>query len=501
MSLRRTLVVPQLLLGGIALLGLAGMAVESSRQLEVLQRRAHQVRTETQLVARLQELSGISERATQAYRFDPRPERLDAIEHAELETEQIEAALARLPSGYRTAEIWGECLAARQVQSSLRNDLLRTVKEGDEALIGGRFEKWVMATDLSSAVLADLAALTSRQLDTAVDQIDARRSRVVWLLGTLLGTSALLTLAYSLFVSREVVRPLRGMTATAERIAREEVVLPVPGRGRRDEIGVLAEAFERMTGHLFRARARLEGAVKARDEFLSIASHELRTPLTSLELQLALLQRRALASEPGDERARSGLESALRQVRRLERLVGELLDVSRIQAGKLQLARERVDLGEVARAVAARFAAELERSGIALDVVVEPGVVGEWDGERLDRVVSNLLANAIKYAPGGAATLRVDRLPDGRGRLQLQDDGPGIPPEVQERIFERFERADGRRGIAGLGLGLYIVRQIVEAHGGSVAVRSAPGQGATFVVELPAAACGQVSEGGGGAPA
>jgi signal transduction histidine kinase len=485
-SLRRTLVLPQLVLGGVVLVGLAGMAVESARQLEVLQRRAHQVRTSSQLVARLQQLAGQAERATLAYRFDRLPERVDVIEHVDLEAQQLDAAIARLPGGgERAGQIWSECLAARQLQGQVRAELLDAVRGRNELRIRTGFDKWVMATDLASALLADLAAFTSRQLDAAVDQIDERRARSMWILATFVGVSALATLAYSLFVSREVLRPLLGMTATAERIARDQVALPVPGRGRDDEIGVLADAFERMTGHLVLARARLEEAVKARDEFLSIASHELRTPLTSLELQLALLQRRAGNGDLSAERGRSGLDSARRQVDRLERLVGELLDVSRIQAGKLQLRRERVDLGEVVRAVATRFAAELERSGNTVALELAPGVVGHWDGERLDRVISNLLANAIKYAPGGPVTVAVGPLPGGGGRLQVRDDGPGIAPELQARIFDRFERADSRRGIAGLGLGLYIVRQIVEAHGGTVSVESAPGSGATFTVDLP----------------
>jgi len=131
-----------------------------------------------------------------------------------------------------------------------------------------------------------------------------------------------------------------------------------------------------------------------------------------------------------------------------------------------------------------RFGPELERTETALELAVAPGVTGRWDPDRLDQVVTNLVSNALKYAPGKPLTVRVEATPD-RAVLTVQDRGPGIARESHDAIFERFERAGGERGAGGLGLGLFIVRQITIAHGGDVRVTNAPGEGAAFTVELP----------------
>lgn len=230
----------------------------------------------------------------------------------------------------------------------------------------------------------------------------------------------------------------------------------------------------------------LRATVRARDDFLSIASHELRTPLTPLTLRLQALERltEKQPDSPYVRAVRSYLEAGGRQVSRLAALVNELLDVSRIQQGKLQIQREDVDLVEVVREVVERLQPEAARAGCAVAVHAPPSVVGSWDQLRLEQVVDNLLSNALKYGPGKPVEIRVGTQ-DGVATLTVQDEGLGIPIEAQERIFRRFERAVSERNYGGLGLGLYIVRSIVEALGGEVSVRSAPGEGASFMVTLP----------------
>lgn len=224
-------------------------------------------------------------------------------------------------------------------------------------------------------------------------------------------------------------------------------------------------------------------AVALRDEFLSVASHELRTPVTSMQLAVQSALSIGEAAPPGF--LRHALESAERQTRRLGRLVDALLDVSRIQAGRLELQREPMDLSELVREVAALVAEDARRAGCALTVTTsqEP-LVGRWDRPRLEQVVVNLLSNAIKYGAGAPIELMASQQ-DGRAQLAVCDHGIGMAPSERGRIFERFERAVSSRHYGGLGLGLYIVRRIVDAHGGQIHVESAPSHGARFTVELP----------------
>jgi PAS domain S-box-containing protein len=232
-----------------------------------------------------------------------------------------------------------------------------------------------------------------------------------------------------------------------------------------------------------RAEQGARAAIALRDEFLSVASHELRTPLTPLQLQLQSLLRTVRAEGRGDA-AESRIASAIRQTGRLNALVDNLLDVSRISNGRLTLAREDCDLAEVVREVAERFHEEVTRMNCRLTVDA-PGPVRAWaDRLRMEQVVTNLLSNAVKYAAGALITLQVKEQRD-RCVLVVRDEGIGIEAGDLARIFERFERAVPANNYGGLGLGLYIARQIVAAHGGTIHAESTPNEGTTFTVELP----------------
>ncbi|MBF5042944.1 MULTISPECIES: ATP-binding protein [Myxococcaceae] len=228
-----------------------------------------------------------------------------------------------------------------------------------------------------------------------------------------------------------------------------------------------------------------QAAVQLRDDFLSVAAHELRTPLTPLQLGLQSLQRsarRGLPPEQLDEK----LGTLGRQVGRLERLVSSLLDVSRISEGRLALEPRELDLGAVARDVAERFAEQAAQLGSTLSVEGEASAPVHADPLRMDQVVVNLVSNALKFGEGRPVQLHLSQ-DASTVELRVRDEGLGIAPEDQERIFGRYERAVPSRHYGGLGLGLWLSRQLVEAMGGSIAVQSAPGQGATFRVRLPRA--------------
>lgn len=227
--------------------------------------------------------------------------------------------------------------------------------------------------------------------------------------------------------------------------------------------------------------------IRARDDFLSVASHELRTPLTSLQLAVQILQRTA-EREPeaslASETARTKLELANRQVERLSRLITELMDISKITAGRMRLELEQFDLVELVRDVKSRLDDEAARAQSPLTLNATAPVVGHWDRMRVEQVVVNLLTNAFKFGAKKPVELSVEA----RGALaclRVTDHGIGIQPEDIQRIFGRYEQSISPRAYGGLGLGLYIVRQIVKAHGGEIRVESQPGVGSTFTAELP----------------
>jgi PAS domain S-box-containing protein len=223
-------------------------------------------------------------------------------------------------------------------------------------------------------------------------------------------------------------------------------------------------------------------AVKARDAFLSVAGHEIRTPLSALNLQLFQLSRHLLVL--GNERALALARRSDKQVARLVRLSDRLLDVSRITAGALHLDLEEVDLALLVREIADRFEDSAGRAGCVLTVRAPESLVGFWDRSRLDQVITNLLSNALKFGAGKPVDLGL-RLAGEAALLTVNDMGIGIHADDQARIFERFERAVAREAYRGMGLGLWIVREIVSAHDGKLTVQSRPGAGATFTVTFP----------------
>ncbi len=223
-------------------------------------------------------------------------------------------------------------------------------------------------------------------------------------------------------------------------------------------------------------------ALRAREDFLGIASHELKSPLAALHLQLQLLRRKV--PQLPLERLDAGLARAEQQANRLAAMISELLDVSRLAAGRLVLDKEDLDLVELVHTVLGQLGVEAALSGSQVDLVAPRPVRGRWDRLRLEQIVTNLLSNALKYGDGKPVRVAVDADAE-RAQLSVEDQGIGIEPAFLEKLFLPFERAAGARAHQGTGLGLYIVRQLVEAHGGSIRASSAPGHGARFVVSLP----------------
>ncbi|WP_437637356.1 sensor histidine kinase [Sorangium sp. So ce854] len=287
----------------------------------------------------------------------------------------------------------------------------------------------------------------------------------------------------------------------AEAGSRSVLALPIRRKGAR--LGVVylentlaARAFTRDRVHVLELlsgqiaialeNARLyreaQRAIRVREDFLSVASHELKTPVTSLRLGLqSLLRRTDVAPEEHLTRALHRMD---RQVQRLVRLIDDLLDVSQLHTGRIELHVEPVDLAEAVEDVVERLGARIAQSGSTVSVRAEPLVVGSWDRSRLEQVISNLLDNALKFGAGAPIEVSVARR-DATAELVVQDHGIGIPAERLPHVFERFERAVSSRHFGGLGLGLHVVKSIVEALGGAVRADSRPGEGTRITVELP----------------
>jgi two-component system, OmpR family, sensor kinase len=234
-------------------------------------------------------------------------------------------------------------------------------------------------------------------------------------------------------------------------------------------------------------RLQAEAAQRRRDEFASIASHELKTPLTVLKLQLQLLYRMLDPAEVATvppARLLRVIGIGQQHIARLTRLTSELLDVSQTGIPHGELSHEDVDLCQLVRDVVAMLAEGQGLDDDRVRVSAPDCVVGCWDRFRLERVVANLLTNATKFGAEKPVDITVTATGP-TAELTVADRGIGIAPEDLDRIFERFERAVPAQDYGGLGLGLYVARQIVEAHGGTITVTSAPNAGTSFRVELP----------------
>lgn len=249
------------------------------------------------------------------------------------------------------------------------------------------------------------------------------------------------------------------------------------------DVELALEVAARCVAGLERARLHraVVDAVRVRDEFLSIAAHELYTPLTTLELTLQGMRR---GLEKGQKIDENTVDLAVAQGRRLVRLVSELLDVARVNARKLELHREVVDLARLTRDIIAAYPASLHGQRVRISLEAAGPVIGRWDRTRIEQVISNLISNAVKYGRGNPIEVRV-AAGVGEAIVAVRDRGIGIPKSRLPHVFERFERAASGGAYSGLGLGLYIVKTIVDAHGGRISIDSEPNVGTTVIVRLP----------------
>ena len=374
-------------------------------------------------------------------------------------------------------------LLVGRATSGAFEDYLTSRQTGDLSAMDQMMDE-MMGPEASQAAMEQMLGPAERAYLASINSS-------LWLAG---GLAALAAVALGLLFARQIAGPVRSLTTAARRLGAGDLDQRVPVHGRRNELGELAEAFNSMAEAVGRQEM-------LRRQMAADIAHELRTPLAVIQANLeAMLDGvRPLSAEE--------VADVHRETRLLSRLVTDLRDISLAETGQLPLRKELTDLSALVRTSVARFSSQAEEKGVRLDVEAADGELSaDVDPDRIAQVLGNLLDNALRHAPAGGEV--VVRLQPGTQRdevrVTVRDTGSGIPEEHLPNIFERFYRADRARTRTdgGSGIGLAVVRQLIEAHGGRVWAESQPGKGATFGFVLPTAkpdapATGRLLEDGG----
>ena len=350
---------------------------------------------------------------------------------------------------------------------------VRVIDRGLDAVVLSDSDDWDPARLETASV--QLADGTLVQVGKSTEAREALLARFRAALGLVTLSIVLIALTGGWLVTRSALFPIRRLTQAVRQIIRTgRTNARVPLAGTGDALDELTALFNAMLD-------KIEGLVTAMRHSLDNVSHDLRTPLTRLRGTAEI----ALAGPPDVERYREALADCVEESDRVLVMLNALMDISEAESGTMQLRREPVRLAEVVARAIDLYRDVADAREVALTADIRDDVVVSADRTRLEQVAANLIDNAVKYTPpGGRVNVEVRRDSDA-AILQVRDTGPGIPADELPRIFERLFRGDRSRAERGLGLGLSLVRAIVEAHGGTVSVDSEPGRGSVFTVSLP----------------
>jgi signal transduction histidine kinase len=401
---------------------------------------------------------------------------LTAASLAQRDREILESKVGQYAAAYQLGGLRGltETVQAEQ-RTAPERLFVRVVDRGAEAIVLSQPEGW----DLQRLETASLRQADGTLVEVA-KSTDAREdllARFRAVLGLVTLTVVLVALTGGVIVTRSAVRPIRRLTRAVARIistGRTDERVPLSGGGSDDAIDELTRLFNAMLD-------KIEGLVTAMRGALDNVSHDLRTPLTRLRSSAEM----ALVSTPDLDRYRDALADCVEESDRVLVMLNTLMDISEAESGAMHLQREPLHLGAVVARAVELYRDVADAKGIVLTADTPDDVVVEADAIRSEQIAANLIDNALKYTPAGG---RVDvevRAEGDRARLTVRDTGLGIRPDELPRIWDRLFRGDTSRAERGLGLGLSLVKAIVEAHGGTVDVESEPGKGSTFTISLP----------------
>ncbi len=400
---------------------------------------------------------------------------LTAISLTQRDHQIIDAKLGEYTAAYARGGIdeLADTVRAEQ-QTAPERLFVRVVTRRSEAVVLSNPEGWD-PTKLETAQLR-LPDGTLVQVGKSTEARDDLLTRFRAALGLVTLTIVLVALTGGWLATQSALSPVRRLTAAVRRIIRTgRTDERVPAAGTGDALDQLTVLFNAMLD-------KIEGLVTAMRGSLDNVSHDLRTPLTRLRGTAEL----ALAAPPDLDRYRDALADCVEESDRVLAMLNTLMDISEAESGAMQLQREPVPLSAVVDRAIDLYHDVADAKDVGLTVTAEPGVVCDGDRTRLEQVAANLLDNALKYTPGGGRVEVVVRRDGDQAVLEVRDTGIGIPPHELPQIWDRLFRGDTSRTERGVGLGLSLVKAIVEAHGGVVSVASQVGRGSTFTVSLPA---------------
>jgi signal transduction histidine kinase len=401
---------------------------------------------------------------------------LTAASLAQRDREILDAKLGHYAAAYERGGLRALTDTVQVEQRTAPERLfVRVVDRGAEAIVLSQPQGWYLE-QLETASLR-LADGTLVQVGKSTDAREALLARFRAALGVVTLTVVLVALTGGLIVTRSAVKPIRRLMRAVARIistGRTDERVPLAGGGTGDAIDELTRLFNAMLD-------RIEGLVTAMRGALDNVSHDLRTPLTRLRGTAEM----ALVSTPDIDRYRDALADCVEESDHVLVMLNTLMDISEAESGAMKLDREAVRLGDIVARAVDLYRDVAEAKGIVLTAHAAAAAAVLADRTRLEQVAANLIDNAVKYTPAGGR-VDVEVLADGaRARLRVRDTGPGIRPDELPHIWDRLFRGDTSRTERGLGLGLSLVKAVIEAHGGTVEVESEPGQGSAFTISLP----------------
>jgi signal transduction histidine kinase len=402
---------------------------------------------------------------------------LTAVSLAQRDRQILESKLGQYAEVYQRGGLRDVADTVRTEQRTAPERVLfvRVVNRGGEAIVLSQPESWD-PQQLETASL-QLWDGTLVQVGKSTDVRDDLLARFRAVLGVVTLTVVLIALAGGFVVTQSAIAPIRRLTRAVARIistGRTDERVPLSGDGTDDAIDELTRLFNAMLD-------KIEGLVTAMRGALDNVSHDLRTPLTRLRGTAEM----ALASPPDIDRYREALADCVEESDRVLVMLNTLMDISEAESGAMHLHREPVRLADLVARAVDLYRDVAEAKGVTLTARTPADVVVTADGTRLEQVAANLIDNAVKYTPAGGR-VDVEALRHGnRALLRVRDTGIGIRPDELPRIWDRLFRGDTSRAERGLGLGLSLVKAVVEAHGGTVEVESEPGKGSVFTVSLP----------------